>query len=252
MPAAGTTVGDADYLAERTLKWLESVACQGLSNLGLDLGALLQNGKLLKKVALGIEGSVNTSRGGAFSRADLTEERKGFQAVTDVDYFLGCCRSLGLKDAQLFTTSDVTTVGDLLRVCRTVRALSLHCPERFPVFETVKQREEARRRSMSREATSGKVSALGTKLGLNKAEEDSCRGSGGTAVAALIVGAVAFVATVAIRAVVKANSYHLVRKGDTLCSLSRKRGAKLEDLVEKNPTLRSNPDLIFEKQKIRL
>ena len=48
-----------------------------------------------------------------------------------------------IKGAQLFPTSDVTTVGDLLRVCRTVRALSLHCPERFPVFETVKQRERA-------------------------------------------------------------------------------------------------------------
>ena len=119
------------YLAERTTQWLEALTGQKLSALGLALGPLLKNGKVLARVASILNPSSARGSGSAsFSKADLTEERKGFQAVLDVDLFLSCCRSLGLQDHQLFNASDVTTCGDLLRVCRTIRSLSLSCQDR--------------------------------------------------------------------------------------------------------------------------
>ena len=117
------------YLAERTFQWLEGLTGDKLSGYGLGLGEVLRNGKVLKKVANIIEKSASGSSR-RLSKGELTEERKGFQAILDVDYFLSCCRSLGLKDHQLFNASDVTTCGDLLRVCRTVRSLSLSCREK--------------------------------------------------------------------------------------------------------------------------
>ena len=116
------------YLSERTLSWLEGVTGQRLTSLGLSLGPLLKNGKVLKLAGLALEKNASSAK--PLSKSDLTEERKGFRAVDDVGYFLTCCRTLGLKDHELFVASDVTTSGDLLRVCRAVRSLSLRCRER--------------------------------------------------------------------------------------------------------------------------
>ena len=74
------------YLSERTLSWLEGVTGQRLTSLGLSLGPLLKNGKVLKLAALALE--TNASSAKQLSKSDLTEERKGFRAVDDVGYFL--------------------------------------------------------------------------------------------------------------------------------------------------------------------
>ncbi|QDZ19665.1 hypothetical protein HOP50_03g21830 [Chloropicon primus] len=239
------------YLADRALRWLEGVTNQRLSSLGLSLAGLLRNGKLLRTVAMVLEGGVP---GRAFTKADLTDERKGFQAVLDVDYFLNICRSLDLQDHQLFSASDVTNGKEILPVCRTVRALSLSCQEKgieAPVFETDKEKGEARRRGMTREATSGKVSALGTKLGLEEANgggEASLRKCG-PVVALLGLAAVA-AAAVAFRVFGPPRTY-IVKKGDTLSKVAREtRGATLKSLVKKNNI--KNPDVILTQQKIRL
>ena len=75
------------YLAERTAQWLEALTGQKLSGLGLALGPMLKNGKVLGRVAsiLKPSSSARGSGSASFSKADLTEERKGFQAVLDVD-----------------------------------------------------------------------------------------------------------------------------------------------------------------------
>ncbi|QDZ18383.1 hypothetical protein HOP50_01g08880 [Chloropicon primus] len=194
------------YLAERTLVWLGGLTKQNLADLNLALGDLLRNGKVLKRVALSVEikavvGSGKSKEVAApFSVEDLTGERKGFAGVLDIEYFLKTCRSLGLKDTQLFNASDVTTEGgNLLRVCRTIRSLSLSCQEKgivAPVFETGKQAVEARRRSMSREVTSSKVTKL---LGLEKASEGGKASERKRPVAALYGLAVGLVVAVACR-----------------------------------------------------
>ena len=117
------------YLAARTTQWLEGLLGQKLSAHGLGLAQVLKNGKVLKRAADVIAGR-ESAAAAPFSKKDLEEERKGFQAILDVDNFLNFCRSQGLKDHQLFNASDVTTCSDLLRVCRTVRSLSLSCAER--------------------------------------------------------------------------------------------------------------------------
>ena len=127
------------YLAERTLEWVESLLQQKFSPYKLTLAELLKNGVLLKRIATLVEIRKNPELKGKStdltytkaykpsSKAELTNERRGFQNVLDVDAFLDCCRNVGLSDYQLFNTSDVTTCGDLIRVCRTVRSLSLAC-----------------------------------------------------------------------------------------------------------------------------
>ena len=126
---SGVKKEEERYLAERTTQWLEGLLGQKLSSHGLSLAQVLKNGKVLKRAADVITGRESASAA-PFTKKELEEERKGFQAILDVDNFLNFCRSLGLKDHQLFNASDVTTCSDLLRVCRTVRSLSLSCAER--------------------------------------------------------------------------------------------------------------------------
>ena len=134
-PASPSTARRVEetYLADRTLDWLEAFVGQNLRSLGLfGLEGVLRNGKVLRFVADKLGNNADSPS--AFSKEDLTEERKGFRAVSDVDFFLGTCRSIGLADHQLFSASDVIACGGgeegTLRVCRTVRSLSVSCRER--------------------------------------------------------------------------------------------------------------------------
>ena len=213
-PASPSTARRVEetYLADRTLDWLEAFVGQNLRSLGLPgLEGVLRNGKVLRFVADKL--GDNADLPSAFSKEDLTEERKGFRAVSDVDFFLGTCRSIGLADHQLFSASDVIAYGvgeeGTLRVCRTVRSLSVSCRERgiqvslnpkirarqvsldetrrvgtlpdfswlgclsqVPMFETGKQKKQARQRGMSTSATSDMVEAVGKKLGLEDKDEE--------------------------------------------------------------------------------
>jgi hypothetical protein len=284
------------YLAERTLHWIEKFTHQSFSSSKLSLAELLQNGVLLARIADLVELRLtvpnNKSTDLSFTKAykpsskvELTQERRGFQNVLDVDRFLDCCRRLGLEDYQLFNASDVTTCGDLLRVCRTVRSLSLACENQelkdIPVFETSKQKVEARRRSMSTEATTTKREKVNTLIEVNTLLSSPQVSSAVKKRSAMIENGEAEkekstakpsskadwkvglmiplgLAAAGLALLLRPKTY-VVKKGDTLSSVaknrsggdSKKLGKNLRKLQKKNPNIQDK-NLIYTSQKIKV
>ena len=98
---------------------------------------------------------------------------------------------------------------------------------------------------MSTSATSGMVTAVRKKLGLEGGEEEGTRSGG----AVVVVASLAAVA--ALFALSRRPRTYVVRKGDTLSGVVRRsRGVTLQGLAEKNNL--ENPNLILADQKLKL
>ena len=99
---------------------------------------------------------------------------------------------------------------------------------------------------MSTSATSGMVTAVRKKLGLEGGEEEGTRSGGAVVVACASLAAVA-----ALFALSRRPRTYVVRKGDTLSRVVRRnRGVTLQGLAEKNNL--ENPNLILADQKLKL
>ena len=100
---------------------------------------------------------------------------------------------------------------------------------------------------MSTSATSGMVTAVRKKLGLEGGEEEGTRSGG----AVVVVVCASLAAVAALFALSRRPRTYVVRKGDTLSRVVRRnRGVTLQGLAEKNNL--ENPNMILADQKLKL